>query len=179
MAENDVMNEEAKVASDDAKKQSQAKKELKKSKESKRIEELTAELEKQKELLLRTAAEFDNFKRRTEKERLEVYERASAATLKNLLPVFDNVDRASAAEAGSDEYNKGIELIVKQLSDLSEKLGLVPIGTVGEVFDPNFHEAVMHIDDPSLPENSIAMVMQKGYKYGNTVIRPAMVQVAN
>ena len=91
------------------------KKESKKSKESKKIDELSSELSNQKELFLRTAAEFDNFKRRTEKERLEIYERSSAEVLKKLLPIIDNADRAAAAESGSDEYNKGIELIVKQL----------------------------------------------------------------
>lgn len=157
----------------------ETKKESKKAKENKQIEELKAEVEKQKELLLRTAAEFDNYKRRTEKERIEIYERATVATLKKLLQVFDNADRAAAADKDSEEYKKGIELIAKQLITLSEQLGLEPIGNVGDTFDPNIHEAVMHIDDESLPENSISQVMQKGYKYGNTVIRPAMVAVAN
>lgn len=164
---------------DQTEKAAPAKKEPKKGKDNKKIEELTAEVEKQKELLLRTAAEFDNFKRRTEKERLETYERAAAATLKKLLPVLDNADRAAAADPSSEEYNKGIELIVKQLVSLSEELGLTAIGNVGETFDPNLHEAVMHIEDENLPENSIAAVLQKGYQYGDTVIRPAMVQVAN
>lgn len=155
------------------------KKESKKSKDNKKIEELTNELASKNELLLRTAAEFDNFKRRTEKERLEIYERSSATVLKKLLPIIDNADRAAAAESSSEEYNKGIELIVKQLVGLSESLGLVAIGEVGEAFNPEYHEAIMHIDDENLPENSISAVMQKGYKYGNTVIRPAMVVVAN
>lgn len=155
------------------------KKESKKSKDNKKIEELTNELASKNELLLRTAAEFDNFKRRTEKERLEIYERSSATLLKKLLPIIDNADRAAAAESSSEEYNKGIELIVKQLVGLSESLGLVAIGEVGEAFNPEYHEAIMHIDDENLPENSISAVMQKGYKYGNTVIRPAMVVVAN
>lgn len=155
------------------------KKDTKKSKENKKIEELSNELANQKDLFLRTAAEFDNFKRRTEKERLEIYERSSAEILKKLLPIIDNADRASAAQSGSDEFNKGIELIVKQLVGLSENLGLTTIGEVGETFNPEYHEAIMHIDDENLPENSISAVMQKGYKYGNTVIRPAMVVVAN
>lgn len=155
------------------------KKETKKSKESKKIEELNNELANQKELFLRTAAEFDNFKRRTEKERLEIYERSSATVLKKLLPIIDNADRAAAAESGSEEYNKGIEMIVKQLVGLSENLGLIAIGEVGETFNPEYHEAIMHVDDENLPENSVSAVMQKGYKYGNTVIRSAMVVVAN
>ncbi len=156
-----------------------AKKESKKSKESKKIEELTNELTQKSELLLRTAAEFDNFKRRTERERLEVYERSAAEILKKLLPIIDNAERASAAEKGGDDYNKGIEMIAKQLFGLSENLGLIAIGEVGEAFNPDYHEAIMHIEDENLPENSVSAVMQKGYKYGNTVIRPAMVAVAN
>lgn len=155
------------------------KKEHKRSKESELIDKLNSELDKQKELLMRTAAEFDNYKRRTEKERAEIYERAAVATLKNLLQIIDNAERASSADKESEEYAKGIEMIAKQLSDISSKLGLSPIGEVGETFDPNIHEAIMHIEDDNFPENTVSAVMQKGYKYGNTVIRPAMVQVAN
>lgn len=175
----EIINEDKISAEEVSSDSKSAKKESKKSKENKKIEELNNELAHQKELLLRTAAEFDNFKRRTEKERLEIYERSSAEVLKKLLPIIDNADRAAAAESGSDEYNKGIELIVKQLVGLSEQLGLSSIGEVGETFDPSIHEAIMHVDDENLPENSVSAVMQKGYKYGNTVIRPAMVVVAN
>ncbi len=142
-------------------------------------EKLKAELEQKNDLLLRTAAEFDNYKKRTEKERIAVSEYAKAQVMKTLLPILDNVDRAAVFEPGTEQYNKGIELIVKQLSDLSVKLGLVEIGAVGEQFDPNLHEAVMHIEDENLGENVIAQVLQKGYKFGDTVVRPAMVQVAN
>ena len=151
----------------------------KKSKKDKELEELKAELEKQKDLLLRTAAEFDNYKKRTEKEKIFTAEYAKASVMKTLLPILDNTDRANEFEHGTEQYNKGIELIVKQLSDLSGKLGLVEIGAVGETFDPNLHEAIMHIEDESLGENVIAQVLQKGYKFGDTVVRPAMVQVAN
>lgn len=142
-------------------------------------EKLKAELEQKNDLLLRTAAEFDNYKKRTEKERIAVSEYAKAQVMKTLLPILDNVGRAAEFEPGTEQYNKGIELIVKQLSDLSAKLGLVEIGAVGEQFDPNLHEAVMHIEDENLGENVIAQVLQKGYKFGDTVVRPAMVQVAN
>lgn len=143
------------------------------------LEEVKAELEKQKELLLRTAAEFDNFKKRTERERLSVAEYAKASVIKQLLPVFDNVDRAEAADKESAEYAKGIELIVKQLNDVVGSLGITETGAVGDVFDPNLHEAVMHIEDENAAENTITQVFQKGYRLGDTVIRPAMVQVAN
>ena len=143
------------------------------------LKKLQEELQQQKDLLLRTAAEFDNFKRRTEKEKLAAAEFTSANLLKKLLPVFDNVDRANAADKDSADYAKGVEMIVKMLTDVVTDLGLVAIGEVGETLDPQLHEAVMHIEDENLGENVISSVLQKGYKIGDTVIRPAMVQVAN
>ena len=151
----------------------------KKSKKDKELEELKSELAAKQDLLLRTAAEFDNYKKRTEKEKIFTAEYAKASVMKTLLPILDNAERAAEFEAGTEQYNKGIELIVKQLSDLSGKLGLVEIGTVGETFDPNLHEAIMHVEDETLGENVISQVLQKGYKFGDTVVRPAMVQVAN
>lgn len=158
---------------------SEAPKKEKKPRKNLELEKTREELEKQKDLLLRTAAEFDNYKKRTEKEKISTAEYAKASVMKNLLPILDNADRAAQFETGTEQYNKGIELIVKQLADLSGKLGLVEIGTVGEQFDPNIHEAIMHIEDENLGENTVAQVLQKGYKFGDTVIRPAMVQVAN
>lgn len=143
------------------------------------LEELRAELEKQKDLLLRTAAEFDNYKRRTERERIAVGEHAKASTLKLLLPVFDSLDRAQGADPTSPEYAKGIEMIVKQLLEAVEKLGLTEIAAVGEPFDPTLHEAVMHVEDDAAGENTVVEVLQKGYKVGDTVVRHAMVKVAN
>lgn len=157
----------------------EAPKKEKKAKKPSETEKLKAELETQKDLLLRTAAEFDNYKKRTEREKISTAEHAKASVMKNLLPILDNADRAAEFEPGTEQYNKGIEMIVKQLSDLSSKLGLVEIGAVGDQFDPNLHEAIMHIEDESLGENTIAQVLQKGYKFGDTVVRPAMVQVAN
>jgi len=150
-----------------------------KSKKQSELDALKAELQAQKDLLLRTAAEFDNFKRRTEKERISVAEYAKAEMLKNFLPIFDNVDRAHSFDPESADYAKGIELTVKMLNEVVGKLGLVTIGEVGETFDPNLHQAVMHIEDPEMGENVISQVLQKGYKIGDTVVRPAMVQVAN
>ena len=140
---------------------------------------LQEELAQQKDLLLRTAAEFDNYKRRTEKEKLTAAEYTSANLLKKLLPVFDNVDRANAADRESAEYAKGVEMIVKMLTDAVKDLGLVTIGEVGDTFDPAIHEAVMHVEDENFGENTVCNVLKKGYKFGDTVIRPAMVQVAN
>ena len=151
----------------------------KKPKKNAELEKLKAELDSTKDMLLRTAAEFDNFKKRTEREKLSTAEYAKASVMKTLLPILDNADRATEYEHGTEQYNKGIEMIVKQLSDLSGKLGLVEIGAVGEEFNPEIHEAIMHIEDENLGENTVAAVLQKGYKFGDTVVRPAMVQVAN
>lgn len=154
-------------------------KEKKKSKAQVEIENLKAELESKNDLLLRTAAEFDNFKKRTERERLSVAEFAKANIIKELLPILDNIDRAALSEKDTPEYIKGIEMIVKQFESLGERLGIEEVAKVGDGFDPNFHDAVMHIEDETLGENVIAEVLQKGFKIGDTVIRPAMVKVAN
>ncbi len=143
------------------------------------IEKLKTQLAEQKDLLLRTAAEFDNYKRRTQEHSVTAAEYTKAQMLKKLLPVFDNVDRANAVDKESPDYAKGVELTVKLLMEAVTELGMVEIGKVGDNFDPNLHEAVMHIEDENLGENVISQVLQKGYKIGDTVIRPAMVQVAN
>ncbi|MBE6781809.1 MAG: nucleotide exchange factor GrpE [Ruminococcaceae bacterium] len=157
----------------------EAPKKEKKTRKNGEVEKLKAELEQKNDLLLRTAAEFDNFRKRTEREKAATAEYAKASVMKTLLPILDNADRATEFEQGTEQYNKGIELIVKQLADLSSKLGLEQIGSVGETFDPTIHEAIMHIEDENLGENTVAQVLQKGYKLGDTVVRPAMVQVAN
>ena len=151
----------------------------KKTRKNAEVEKLKAELNEVNDRLLRTAAEFDNYKKRTEREKLSVAEYAKANVMKTLLPILDNADRAAGFEAGTEQYNKGIEMIVKELSSLSDKLGLKEIGVVGEEFNPEIHEAIMHIEDENLGENTVAAVLQKGYKFGDTVVRPAMVQVAN
>lgn len=172
------MAEETKVSVDASKEQPE-KKEKKKSKKDDEIDALQQELAAKNELLMRTAAEFDNFKKRTERERASVAEFAKCGILKQLLPILDNVDRALAADKGSEDYVKGVELIIKQFEGSLDTLGLKVVGNAGEEFDPNFHEAVMHIEDDSLGENVIAEVLQKGYMFGDTVLRAAMVKVAN
>ncbi|MBR5223706.1 MAG: nucleotide exchange factor GrpE [Clostridia bacterium] len=153
--------------------------EKKKNKKDIEIENLKAELESKNDLLLRTAAEFDNFKKRTEREKLTVAEFAKAGLIKQLLPILDNIDRAALSEKGSEDYIKGIEMIVKQFEGVAGNLGIEEIAKVGDTFNPELHEAVMHIEDETVAENTITQVLQKGYKIGSTVIRPAMVQVAN
>lgn len=175
--ENAEVKEEVKV---EEKTEKPEPKKEKKSKANAELEKVKAELESKNDLLLRTAAEFDNFKKRTERERFTVAEFAKANIIKELLPILDNIDRAETLEDKSGEdYIKGIEMIVKQFLGLSEKLGISELAQVGDTFDPNYHEAVMHIEDETLGENIIAEVLQKGYKIGDTVIRPAMVKVAN
>lgn len=152
----------------------------KKAKKSKTGEShLKAELEKQKDLFMRTAAEFDNFKKRTEREKLKTAEYAKATLIKKLLPVVDNANRALGQDPTNPDYAKGIEMIVKQLCGVVNDFGLEELAQVGDTFDPAVHEAVMHLEDPDKTENEIVAVLQQGYKLGDTVIRPAMVQVAN
>lgn len=142
-------------------------------------ESLKAEIEKQKDLLLRTAAEFDNYKKRTEREKASVGEFAKASLIKVLLPVIDNAYRAAESDSSSPEYAKGAELIIKQLLESVDKMGIEETAKPGDTFDPALHEAVMHIEDDSQPENCVVEVLQKGYKLNDTVLRPAMVKVAN
>ncbi len=154
-------------------------KKAKKSKKNEEAEKLNEELLKTKDLLARTAAEFDNFKKRTERERLGVAEYAKAGQFKEFLPVLDNAGRAISADSSGEDYCKGLEMIIKQFISLPEKMGVTPLANVGDEFNPNFHEAVMHVEDEDLGENVIAEVLQQGYKMGDTVIRAAMVKVAN
>ena len=153
--------------------------EKKKNKKDLEIENLKAELEQKNDLLLRTAAEFDNFKKRTEREKASIAEFAKAGLIKQLLPILDNIDRAANVEKDTPDYIKGIEMIVKQFEGIATNLGITEVAQVGDTFNPEMHEAVMHVEDETLGENVIADVLQKGYKIGDTVIRAAMVKVAN
>ena len=155
------------------------KKEKKKSKKESELEALKLQLEEKSDLLFRTAAEFDNYKKRTEREKASVAEYAKAGIIKKLLPILDNVDRAALADKETADYIKGVELIIKQFEGLASELGIEEVAQVGDNFDPNLHEAVMHTEDENLGENVVSQVLQKGYKIGDTVIRPAMVAVAN
>lgn len=143
------------------------------------LEKANAALDESKDMLLRTAAEFDNFKRRTEKEKADIAAFVKADVMKALLPVADNIQRAKQSDPASAEYTKGLEMIIKQLTDSLDRLGLKEIEAEGAQFDPNFHEAVMHVEDDSVGENTVIQVLQTGYMIGDTVIRPAMVKVAN
>ncbi len=140
-----------------------------------KIEDLTDQLK-------RTMAEFDNFRKRTEKEKSAMFEMGAKDILEKILPVVDNFERGLAAipeEAKDGSFAKGMEMIYKQLIKMLEDVGVTPIEAVGKEFDPNFHNAVMHVDDENLGENVVASELQKGYMYRNSVLRHSMVQVAN
>lgn len=143
-------------------------------------EKLTAELNETKDKLLRVMAEYDNFRKRSQKEKEMAYGDTKASTIAEFLPVYDNFIRAMSAEATDlDSFKKGIEMIFNQYGETFKKLGVEPFGEKGEEFDPNIHNAVMHDEDESLPANSISDVFSTGYKMGDRVIRPAIVKVVN
>ena len=128
---------------------------------------------------LRLAAEFDNFRKRTVKEKEASYGNGKADTVAKMLPVYDNLERALNQETTDAAYKKGVEMTMNELVKIFTSLGVEIFGNVGEEFDPNLHNAVMHIDSEELKENTISQVFQKGFKIGDKVVRFAMVQVAN
>ena len=128
---------------------------------------------------LRLMAEYDNFRKRSQKEKESLYGDIKAAAVKEFLPVYDNLERALAAETVDEAYRKGVEMIMAQFNKTLEKLGVTEIKSLGEKFDPNLHNAVMHVDDEEKGENEIVEVFQKGFMLGDKVIRFAMVKVAN
>ncbi len=142
-------------------------------------DKLKAELAESKDKYLRLMAEYDNFRKRSAKERLELSAAVKGDTVADILPVLDNFERALNTETEDEAYKQGIEMIFKQFTDALTKLGIEPIDPVGEVFDPNIANAVNQIEDPELGENVVAQVFQKGYRIGDKVIRYAMVVVAN
>ena len=128
---------------------------------------------------LRLAAEYDNFRKRTIKEKEASYGNGKADAVAKMLPVYDNLERALNQPTEDAAYKKGVEMTMAELVKIFSSLGVEIFGEKGDSFDPNLHNAVMHIDDESMEENTIAMVFQKGFKMGDKVIRFAMVQVAN
>lgn len=143
-------------------------------------DKLKAEFDAQKNQFLRMAAEYDNFRKRTEKEKLSTFDNALATTVEAFLPVADNFALALASGVSSGEdFRKGIEMIEKQLDNAFEKLNVVKFGERGEDFNPLLHDAISRVDDEELEEDKIVSVYQKGYKIGDKIIRHATVQVAN
>ncbi len=143
-------------------------------------EKLQKQLDEKNEQFLRLCAEYDNFRKRSQKEKQDIYTSSQAEIVKELLPVLDNFDRATDnKECSFEDYKKGIDLIFTQLGEILKKLGIEAYGARGDEFDPNIHNAVMTVEDPELGENQIASVFSKGYKLGDRIIREAVVQVAN
>lgn len=143
-------------------------------------EKLSQELDETKDKLLRVMAEYDNFRKRSQKEKEQLYGDCKASTTAEFLSVYDNFQRAMLTEtADYDAFKKGVEMIFAQFGDILKKLGVESFGEKGDEFDPNIHSAVMHDEDDSLPENSIVEVFSQGYKLGDRVIRTAVVKVVN
>ena len=138
------------------------------------------QLESVKDQFVRLTAEYDNYRKRTTKEKETIYQDAKGDTIKEFLAVYDNLERAAASEGGEDSpHKKGLEMIFQQVKDILKKLGVMEIEAAGKPFDPEKMNAVMHIDDESLGENVVAQVFQAGFMLGDKVIRHAIVQVAN
>ncbi len=142
-------------------------------------EKLRKELADTKDLYLRTVAEYDNFRKRTAKEKIEIYGDATLKAVSEILSVIDNFERALAVETSDENFKKGVAMIFNQYLEILKKLGVSEIKAEGEEFNPEFHHAVQQIEDENLGENIIATVFQKGYMLGDKVIRPSMVVVAN
>ena len=140
---------------------------------------LQAQLREQEDKYLRLLAEYDNYRKRSQKEKDAAWNNAKADTVKEILPVYDNLDRALKQECADEAYAKGVQMTMTQLKTVLEKLGLEEIPAQGETFDPAVHNAVMHCEDETLGENTVAEVFQAGFKLGDKIIRHAMVKVAN
>lgn len=170
----DNLEEDNKEANEEGKKESKFFKK-KKDKKDEQIEELTDKYK-------RTMAEFDNFRKRTEKEKSAMYEIGARDIVEKILPVVDNFERAFATltdEEKAAPFADGMDRVYKQMMTALESVGVKPIEAVGKEFDPNLHNAVMHVDDESLGDNVVAEELQKGYTYRDTVVRYSMVKVAN
>ena len=151
----------------------------KKDKKTEKLEEKLAEYE---DLRVRQLAEFENFRKRSEKEKAQMFEIGAKTVIEKLLPVIDNFERGLAAVTEDEKetpFAQGVELVYKQLLTSFDELGVKPIEAVGKEFDPNLHNAVMHIDDEAYGENVVVEEFQKGYMYRDSVVRHSMVKVAN
>lgn len=176
--ETEEVSEEAADGEDE--KEAKPKKKLFGGKEKKK-DKLQEQIDELKDKNMRQMAEFENFRKRTEKEKQAMFETGARSVIEKLLPVVDNFERGLGAlkEEEKGAFSEGMEMIYKQLMSELEKLEVKPIDAVGKEFDPNLHNAVMHVDDEELGENVVAEELQKGYMYRETVVRHSMVKVAN
>lgn len=148
--------------------------------EAEKLEQLAKDMESLKDQHLRLAAEYDNYRKRTAKEKEQIYSDAKIATVKEFLAVYDNLERAVAQEGDDDSpHKKGMEMIFHQFEEILTKMGVEKINAVGQPFDPEKHSAVMHIEDENLGENTVAEVFQQGFTLSGKVLRFAVVKVAN
>ncbi len=143
------------------------------------LEKLKKDMAELNDRYIRTLAEYDNFRKRSQREKDAVYANATSDTVTKLLPILDSFDRAANYECPDEQYKKGIDLIGTSVKEAFDSLGIKEIPALGEQFDPKFHNAVMHIDNPAYGENVITDVYRKGYTLGDKVIRFSMVVVAN
>ena len=142
-------------------------------------EKAMAALKEKEDQFLCLAAEYDNYRRRSQKEKESVWNDAKSETVLAFLPVYDNLERALKQETSDEAFKKGVEMTMNQLREVLKKLGVEEIPALGEAFDPNVHNAVMHVEDESAGENTVVEVFQTGFKSGDKVVRFAMVKVAN
>lgn len=175
------MEEKENITTAEEKEEKKEKKAKKKAdKADEKVAELQAELEEQKNQYLRLAAEYDNYRKRTQREKDALNGDIKAYIIGEILPVIDNFERANAnTSADYETYKKGMEMIFTQFADIFKKLGVEAFGESDDAFDPMMHNAVMHIDSEDFGESVIAQVFAKGYKIGDKIIRCATVQVAN
>ena len=153
--------------------------EAKKEEKPSELDTVKEQLAKEHDGYLRLAAEYDNSRKRSQKEKDDLYTVIKAETVGKFLPVYDNLERALAQETADEAYKKGVEMTMNQLVKVMEGLGVTSFGEIGEAFDPARHNAVMHVEEEGLGDNVIAEVFQKGFLVGEKVIRFAMVKVAN
>lgn len=145
-----------------------------------KLQELENNLKDANDKFLRTLAEYDNYRKRSVREKEQAYADSKASVLSEILPVLDNFERAAGnRDASLEDYQKGINMIFKQFQDILTKLGVESFGEKGDAFDPNLHSAVMHTEEEGEPENAISEVFSKGYKLGDKILRPAVVKVVN
>ncbi|MGD0506995.1 MAG: nucleotide exchange factor GrpE [Terriglobales bacterium] len=142
------------------------------------VEKLKAEREALLDRLARLQAEFDNARKRAVREQQEFREFAAADVIRNLLPILDSLERALKANADSTDFRNGVELIYRQFQDALQKIGVQPIVAMGQAFDPRVHEAIEMVDTTEVPDHHVFQELQRGYKYKDRLLRPAMVRVA-
>jgi molecular chaperone GrpE len=142
------------------------------------LDQLRGERDELRDLLLRRQAEFDNFRKRTERERSEFAQFAGMELIRELLPVLDDFERALKADSASPDYAKGVEMIYSRMAETMKKAGLEPIEAVGKAFDPHLHQAIERVESSDAADNTVLGEFQRGYNYKGRLLRPSMVKVA-